>query len=58
VAAFALLFRTSAALVEIHAVAASLFVLDHLKIICRQTKRLQYTITKLVKLSIWLTRES
>lgn len=39
-------------LVEVHAVTSSLLVLDHLEIICRQTKRLQNTIAELLRVSL------
>lgn len=45
------LFASRGSLVEIHAVTSSLFVLDHLEIVRRQTKRLQYTITELSPVS-------
>jgi hypothetical protein len=45
-------FAPSASLVEVHAVTSRLFVLDHLEIICRQAKRLQNTITKLLSVSL------
>jgi len=44
-------------LIEVHAVATGLLILHHLEIFCRKTKGLQYTIAKLLPISLSLVLE-